>query len=140
VSDHNTGLTLMKLKLTISAIAMAAAGSVAAQDIPQASSDWFTSAQSELETRLAREHNTRRAKNVILMVADGNGVGTNYATRIFAGQQEGKLGEEHVLPYETPDFYAALVKTYNINAQTPDSAPTAGMQLSRIAGASLATS
>ena len=53
-------------------------------------------------------------------------MGTNYATRLYAGQRQGKLGEEHVLPYETPDFHSALVKTYSINAQPPDSAPTAG--------------
>ncbi len=96
-----------------------------AQDLPQASSQWFTDAQAVIEERLAREPNTNRAKNVILMVADGNGVGTNYATRIYAGQQAGGMGDDHVLPYEAFP-YLALVKTYNINAQTPDSAPTAG--------------
>ena len=115
----------MKLTLSISILALAATGA-AAQDLPQASSEWFTAAQSELQQRLAREPNTRRARNVILLVADGNGVGTNYATRLWVGQQQGELGEEHVLPYETPEFHSALVKTYNINAQTPDSAPTGG--------------
>ncbi|MFV0490594.1 MAG: alkaline phosphatase, partial [Pseudorhodobacter sp.] len=97
-----------------------------AQDLPQASSDWFTAAQNLVQQEAARQPNTKRAKNVILLIADGNGVGTNYATRLYAGQKEGKLGEEHVLPYERPEFRSALVKTYNINAQTPDSAPTAG--------------
>ncbi len=100
-------------------------GSAHAQDLPQASSQWFTDAEATLQEKLAQQPVTTKAKNVILFVADGLGVGTNYATRIFAGQQEGKLGEEHVLPYETFP-YLALVKTYNVNAQTPDSAPTAG--------------
>ena len=112
----------------ISAIALSAATAASAQtaDLPQAGSEWFTAGQEAIQAILDRQDNTNTAKNVIVLVADGNGVGTNYATRVFAGQQEGKLGEEHVLPYETPDYHAALVKTYNINAQTPDSAPTAG--------------
>lgn len=101
-------------------------GAAHAQDtLPQANSPWFTDAQANLQSMLDRQHNTNRAKNVILMVADGNGVGTNYAIRILEGQNEGKLGEEHVLHYEAFP-HLALVKTYNVNAQTPDSAPTAG--------------
>lgn len=74
---------------------------------------------------LARQSNTNRAKNFIRLIADGNGVGKNYTTRLFAGQQEDQFGEGHVIPYEEfPNL--ALVKTYNVNAQTPDSAPTAG--------------
>ncbi|GAB5373728.1 MAG: alkaline phosphatase [Acuticoccus sp.] len=100
-------------------------GTAAAQELPQAGSTWFTDGQALIEKMLARQPNTNRAKNVILLVADGNGVGTNYAIRLLAGQNAGKLGEEHVLPYEEfPNL--ALVKTYNVNAQTPDSAPTAG--------------
>jgi alkaline phosphatase len=96
-----------------------------AQDVPQMDSQWYTDAQTTLQEMLARQPNTGRAKNVILLIADGNGVGTNHAIRLFEGQETGKLGEEHVLSYETfPNL--ALVKTYNINAQTPDSAPTAG--------------
>lgn len=111
-----------------STLALALTGSAAlAQDtLPQASSQWFKDGQAAIQAILDRQPNTNRAKNVILLIADGNGVGTNYATRLFDGQQKGMFGEENVLPYETPDFYSALVKTYNINAQTPDSAPTAG--------------
>jgi len=112
----------------ISALAFAAATAASAQDstLPQANSEWFIAGQETIQAILDRQNNTGRAKNVILMIADGNGVGTNYATRVFAGQLQGKMGEEHVLPQETPEFHSALVKTYNINAQTPDSAPTAG--------------
>ncbi|UOM35902.1 alkaline phosphatase [Acuticoccus sp. I52.16.1] len=112
------------LALATTAIALAI-GSAQAQDLPQASSQWFTDAQATLNEKIARQPITTPAKNVILFVADGMGVGTNYAIRLFAGQQEGKLGEEHVLPHEAFP-YLALVKTYNVNAQTPDSAPTAG--------------
>ncbi|MFZ7093868.1 alkaline phosphatase [Primorskyibacter sp. 2E233] len=116
----------MKFGSTICTAALIAASAASAQDLPQASSEWFAAGQQHIADIIARQTNTGRAKNVIVLVADGNGVGTNYATRLFAGQKEGQLGEEHVLPYETPEFHSALVKTYNINAQTPDSAPTAG--------------
>jgi len=116
----------MKTTVTAALLAALSASAAFAQDLPQASSEWYSDGASALEATLARTPNTNRAKNVILLIADGNGVGTNYATRLFVGQEEGGLGEDYVLPYETPDFYSALVKTYNINAQTPDSAPTAG--------------
>lgn len=65
-----------------------------------------------------------RAKNVILFVGDGMGISTITAARIYAGQKKGMSGEEYVLPFETFDN-VALVKTYNTNAQVPDSAGTA---------------
>ncbi len=95
-----------------------------AQDVAQKDSKWFTDALAKIQEMSIRQPITAKAKNVILFTADGNGVGTNYATRLFVGQQKGGLGEEYVLPYEQfPNL--ALVKTYNTNAQTPDSAPTA---------------
>ena len=96
-----------------------------AQDaLPQAGNEWFASGQQALRDRLAVEHNTNVAKNVIVMIADGNGVGTNYATRLYHGQQNGNMGDENVLPHEELP-HLALVKTYNTNAQTPDSSGTA---------------
>ncbi|BDI59987.1 alkaline phosphatase [Qipengyuania nanhaisediminis] len=65
-----------------------------------------------------------RAKNVIVFIGDGMGISTITAARIYAGQKLGGSGEEHVLPFETFDN-VALVKTYNTNAQVPDSAGTA---------------
>lgn len=63
------------------------------------------------------------ATNVILFVGDGMGVSTVTATRIFAGQQRGQPGEENYLSFE--EFpHIALVKTYNVDAQVPDSAGT----------------
>lgn len=110
--------------------AMTASGAFA-QDISQADSEWFTAGQATIEQRLALQPNTNRARNVILFNADGNGVGTNYAIRLFAGQQAGGLGDDHVLPYETfPNM--ALVKTYTVNGQTPDSAPTASAMMTGV--------
>lgn len=121
---HRTKIALTGASLI--ALSTAAFAEPHAMDLPQASSPWFTDGQAAVEALMARQPNLNRAKNVIVLVADGNGVGTNYALRLFDGQQKGMLGEENVLPYETPEFYNALIKTYNINAQTPDSAPTAG--------------
>ena len=66
----------------------------------------------------------KKAKNVILFIGDGMGVSTVTAARIYAGQKLGQSGEEYVLPFETFE-HLALVKTYNTNAQVPDSAGTA---------------
>ncbi|PRD37068.1 UNVERIFIED_CONTAM: Alpi [Trichonephila clavipes] len=113
------------LKSFLSGVAFVALATPAlAQELPQASSPWFTAAQETIAARLANQPITGKAKNVILFTADGNGVGTNYAIRLFSGQQAGGLGDEYVQPQETfPNV--ALVKTYSSNGQTPDSAPTA---------------
>jgi len=66
----------------------------------------------------------QRARNVILFIGDGMGISTVTAARIYAGQKQGQTGEEYVLPFENFD-HVALVKTYNSNAQVPDSAGTA---------------
>lgn len=64
------------------------------------------------------------AKAVIVFIGDGMGISTITAARIYAGQKQGMSGEEYVLPFENFEN-VALVKTYNVNAQVPDSAGTA---------------
>lgn len=62
-------------------------------------------------------------KNVILFLGDGMGISTITAARIFAGQQAGLDGEEYNLAFDRfPNV--ALIKTYNTDAQVPDSAGT----------------
>ncbi|MGN7724601.1 alkaline phosphatase [Luteimonas sp. 22616] len=64
-----------------------------------------------------------RAKNVIVFLGDGMSLTTVAAARILDGQRKGQPGEENALSWET--FPAtALSKTYNTDAQTPDSAGT----------------
>ena len=111
--------------------AMLAGTAVAAQDLPQAENDWFTAGQERLQAELSKEPITNRARNVILLIADGNGVGTNYATRVFMGQQEGGYGDDYVQHHETFP-YLGLVKTYNTNSQTPDSAGTGTAMMSGV--------
>lgn len=114
----------MKHFLLSGAALLALSTAIFAQDLPQSASPWFTAAQATIEARLALQPITGTAKNVILFTSDGNGVGTNYATRLFSGQLAGGLGDDYVQPFET--FHnLALVKTYSSNGQTPDSAPTA---------------
>ena len=72
----------------------------------------------------AAPEDVAKAKNVIVFIGDGMGISTITAARIYAGQKQGKMGEEHVLPFETFEN-VALVKTYNTDAQVPDSAGTA---------------
>ncbi len=64
-----------------------------------------------------------RARNLILFVGDGMSLPTVAAARILAGQREGRPGEETLLAWERFP-YTALSRTYNIDAQTPDSAGT----------------
>lgn len=67
---------------------------------------------------------TAKAKNVIVFIGDGMGISTITAARIYDGQKRGETGEENQLSFERfPNV--ALVKTYNTNAQVPDSAGTA---------------
>lgn len=121
----------MKQILYSSTLALSLVSGAAAQDLPQAGSDWFKAAQDTIAARLAVQPVTGKARNVILFTADGNGVGTNYAIRLFSGQQAGGLGDDYVQPHEAfPNV--ALVKTYSSNGQTPDSAPTAAAMNSGI--------
>ena len=70
-----------------------------------------------------------KAKNVILFIGDGMGISTITAARIFDGQSQGKKGEEHQLAFDSFEN-VALIKTYNTNAQVPDSAGTATAMMS----------
>jgi alkaline phosphatase len=73
---------------------------------------------------LASAPEPARAKNVILFVGDGMGISTVTAARIYEGQKRGETGEENLLSFEKfPQ--TALIKTYNTDAQVPDSAGTA---------------
>jgi alkaline phosphatase len=107
--------------LTTAAIVVIA--TLAAADMPQKDNPWFKEAQRVIRAKKARKPITQKARSVILFISDGNGIGTNYATRLYMGQKAGGYGEEYILPWEAfPSL--ALSKTYNTNAQTPDSAGT----------------
>ncbi|OUL55987.1 alkaline phosphatase [Pseudoalteromonas ulvae] len=92
-----------------------------------ANNTWFTEGENQvaaaksLAAKIAKE--SGKAKNVILFVGDGMGISTVTAARILEGQSKGKLGEEHSLSFDTMPF-SGFSKTYNVDAQTPDSAGT----------------
>ncbi|WP_028111806.1 alkaline phosphatase [Ferrimonas kyonanensis] len=88
-------------------------------------SPWYADAEQALQSTIDRPNNAKRggAKNVILFVGDGMGVSTVTAARILDGQLKGGSGEENSLSFDAFP-YAGLVKTYNVDAQTPDSAGT----------------
>ena len=71
------------------------------------------------------------AKNVILFVGDGMGISTVTAARILEGQMKGQMGEENQLSFDKFPF-AGLSKTYNVDAQTPDSAGTMTAMMSGV--------
>ncbi|XP_044138393.1 alkaline phosphatase-like [Bufo gargarizans] len=114
--DPRWWMLLLLIKLTM------------AQSFPEQEKDpeyWRNQAQDTLKQALGLQQlNTKIAKNIIMFLGDGMGVSTVTATRIFKGQLAGKPGEETML--EMDKFpYVALAKTYNTDAQVPDSAGTA---------------
>ena len=113
----------MKKSILVAASLLFTSSVAFAADIKQTDNEWYKNAQAAIQARMAVQPITKKAKNIILFVADGNGVGTNYATRLYAGQKAGGYGDDFVLPKESLP-HIALVKTYNTNAQTPDSAGT----------------
>jgi alkaline phosphatase len=87
-------------------------------------------AAAEVEARRDTPGANARAKNIILFVGDGMGITTVTAARIYEAQKRGRSsagfegGEENLLSFERLPA-RALVKTYNTDAQVPDSAGTA---------------
>ncbi|NXB74774.1 PPBT protein, partial [Donacobius atricapilla] len=86
---------------------------------------WRRQAQETLQNALRLQRlNQNVAKNLILFLGDGMGVSTVTAARILKGQLQHGQGEESLLEMDKFPF-VALAKTYNTNAQVPDSAGTA---------------
>ena len=88
---------------------------------PETTMEWAKYGKAQASE--VRVINTQPAKNLVLVVGDGMGITTLTAARIFAGQQQGLDGEEFRLSFEAMPN-SALIKTYNTDQQTPDSAGT----------------
>ena len=114
-------------KAGLSAVALAVAASSHAGVMPtkQTANQWYKDGQTAITAKniTVQQAPATKAKNVILFVGDGMGISTLTAARILEGQMQGKTGEEGLLSFEAFPF-SALVKTYNVDAQTPDSAGT----------------
>jgi alkaline phosphatase len=109
-------------KLSVSAVTcLLSAGTAQASDPTPA--EWFSAGRQAVIDAMHIQPNERHAKNVILFIGDGMGVSTITASRIFDGQQKGGHGEENSLSFEKFP-HLALSKTYSVDQQTPDSAPT----------------
>lgn len=98
---------------------------VAGSPVPdhQRNNAWYTDGKTRVRASYARNNITADGKNVVLFLGDGMGISTVTAARILAGQRKGNPGEENLLSFE--EFpVTGLVKTYNVDSQTPDSAGT----------------
>lgn len=97
--------------------------------------DWFVSASLKVKNTADYVEEIRNevgaAKNVILFVGDGMGISTVTAARILDGQNKGMMGEENQLSFGMFPF-TGLSKTYNVDAQTPDSAGTMTAMMSGV--------
>ncbi|MEY8249024.1 MAG: alkaline phosphatase [Bermanella sp.] len=135
---------MMNLKTLAVCISVAGLTACGSDDGSSASGDpllnsrdnpWYiNSARSVQQAQLNSEAiNTLRgaAKNIILFVGDGMGASTVTAARIRDGQLKGMLGEENNLSFDTFPF-VGLAKTYNVDAQTPDSAGTMTAMMSGV--------
>lgn len=107
--------------------AMPASAQVHAIDVPQVAHPqgetaawWYRSGAARAAGNGAMNG---RAKNVILFLGDGMSLATVAAARILDGQRKGGPGEGNRLAWERFP-YTALSRTYNTDAQTPDSAGT----------------
>lgn len=135
MAKFHTSKTLLASALTFT---LSACTSLPTTPAPQASADihidvpsvahpkgetpawWYRSGAAQAAERGAMGG---RAKNVIVFLGDGMSLPTVAAARILEGQRKGGSGEENRLSWE--HFPAtALSKTYNTDAQTPDSAGT----------------
>ena len=96
---------------------------------------WYQSAENSLQSDLTKFQTIQpqigSAKNVILFVGDGMSIATITAARILDGQLRGESGEENQLSFEKFPF-TGFSKTYNVDAQTPDSAGTMTAMMSGV--------
>ncbi|MFK8082361.1 MAG: alkaline phosphatase [Granulosicoccus sp.] len=95
---------------------------------PSSGDSLLANANYDIAAQLVSEKTVRletrgAAKNIILFVGDGMGLSTVTAARILEGQNKGRTGEENQLGWGLMPF-AGLSKTYNVDAQTADSAGT----------------
>ena len=83
----------------------------------------YQAQQQRLNQAIQQQPIHGHARNIILFIGDGMGISTITAARILEGQQNGNSGEENTLSWESFP-HTALIKVYNSNQQTPDSAGT----------------
>lgn len=114
------------------AIALVMSPFAGAEVVPehQLNNAWWLAGKQSVDSKVP-SRGRKFAKNVILFVGDGMGVTTVTAARILEGQLNGMLGEENELSVDAFP-YTGLSKTYNVDAQTPDSAGTMTAMMSGV--------
>ncbi|HNR78131.1 MAG TPA: alkaline phosphatase, partial [Parvularculaceae bacterium] len=80
------------LAVALPFVALPACAQTAAKDAPSVD-PYFADGQATLAARRAIKPITKRAKNVILFIADGMDPTTVAAARIYDGQSRGEEGE-----------------------------------------------
>lgn len=88
---------------------------------------WQEKTRNTIYDNIASAPNMQRAKNTVLLIGDGMGITTMTAGRILLN------GEAHMTEMDSLE-YSSLIKTYNVDYQTPDSAATATAYLTGIKG------
>lgn len=106
---------------------------LSAQPLQESPTFWLESGKQAIKASEQLKPSRRHAKNVILFIGDGMGISTITAARILEGQSKpgNRGGEENSLSFERFP-YLALSKTYSVNQQTPDSAPTMSAMITGI--------
>lgn len=97
----------------------------------ESAQQWYSDGAHAARAGAELRPSHKKAKNVILFVGDGMGLSTVAAARILEGQLKGRSGEENALSFERFP-YLSLSKTYSVDGQTPDSAPTMTAMMSGI--------
>ncbi|KAF0035531.1 hypothetical protein F2P81_013289 [Scophthalmus maximus] len=120
-----TALLVMSCGLILGSLVLGGLGKPQFPEQEKEPQFWNAWAQRTLKNALMLQNlNQNKAKNLILFLGDGMGVPTVTAARILKGQLSGQSGEETQLEMDKFPF-VSLAKTYNTNAQVPDSAGTA---------------
>lgn len=94
-------------------------------EIEKTSEFWINGAQNLLLDKLANPLNTNKAKNVIMFLGDGMGIGTVAAARNLIGGEEAQLSFEKFTN-------TGFSKTYCLNKQVADSACSATAYLTGV--------
>ncbi|MBD8527606.1 alkaline phosphatase [Pseudomarimonas arenosa] len=114
--------------LSLSCLLALAASGLQAEE---SASVWYENGRASAQQGAEMSVSQQPAKNVILFIGDGMGVSTVTAARILDGQLRGQKGEENALSFEQFP-HLSLSKTYSVDGQTPDSAPTMTAMVSGI--------
>lgn len=123
----------LSISTVLLTLAVSGISSAATKAIPthQLINPWYQAADSLINKRRDMVRKQTRAKNIILFVGDGMGMSTVTAARILDGQNKGMQGEENQLSFDVFPF-TGMAKTYNVDAQTPDSAGTMTAMMSGV--------